>query len=188
MRQRHRRLAGAASRQVDGLIKQLQRAGGGHNSRQQNGGFQQGNGQVDKLLDGGRTVDAGGLVDGVVDVLQASQVEHHVVAGPAPDQRNNDDPAGRPGVLEPIHGWDAYSGQHPVDQTIVGKQRFEDHRVRDQRGGAGQEDHRAVDALSLDVGAVEQLCQNQRQDQHDGHLDHEVEDRVKQALLEGGVL
>ena len=73
MRQRHRRLAGAASRQVDGLIKQLQRAGGGHNSRQQNGGFQQGNGQVDKLLDGGRTVDAGGLVDGVVDVLQAAR-------------------------------------------------------------------------------------------------------------------
>ena len=101
---------------------------------------------------------------------------------------SQDAEGGGTGVLAPIHGWDAYSGQHPVDQTIVGKQGFENHRVGDKRRGAGQENHRAVDALALDVRAVEQLRQDQCQDQHNGHLDHKIENRVKQALLERGIL
>ena len=52
----------------------------------------------------------------------------------------------------------------------------------------GEENHRAVDALALDVRAVEQLRQDQCQDQHNGHLDHKIENRVKQALLERGIL
>ena len=78
--------------------------------------------------------------------------------------------------------------QHPVDKAVVGKQRLEDHGVGNQRGCTRQEDHGAVDALALQIGAVEQLRQNQRQNQHDGHLDHKVKYRVEQALLEGGVL
>ena len=143
---------------------------------------------MDELLQRGGTVNAGRLIDRVINVLQAGQIKHHVVARPAPDQRNDDDPARSPCVLEPIHCGDAHGGQHPVDQTIVGKQGFENHRVGDKRRGAGQEDHRAVDALALDVRAVEQLRQDQCQDQHNGHLDHKIENRVKQALLERGIL
>ena len=76
----------------------------------------------------------------------------------------------------------------PVDQTIVGKQRFKNHRIGDKRRGAGQENHCAVDALALDVRAIEQLREDQCQDQHNGHLDHKIENRVKQALLERGIL
>ena len=59
--------------------------------------------------------------------------------------------------------------------------------IRDRRG-AGQENHRTVDALALDVRTVEQLRQDQCQDQHNGHLDPTIENRVKQALLERGIL
>ena len=188
MGQCHGRLAGTARRQVDGLVKQLQRARGGHDGSQQDGGLQQGDRQVNKLLERGSAVDAGRFVDRVVNVLQTGKIKNHVVAGPAPDQRNDDDPACRPCVLEPIHRGDAHGGQYPVDQTIVGKQGFENHRVGDKRRGAGQKNHRAVDALALDVRAVEQLRQDQCQDQHNGHLDHKIENRVKQALLERGIL
>ena len=188
MRQRHGRLTGAARRQVDRFVKQLQRAGGGHDGGQQNRRLEQGDRQVDELLQRGGTVNTGRLIDRVINVLQAGQIEHHVVARPAPDQRNDDDPARRPCVLEPIHCGDAHGGQHPVDKAIVGKQRLEDHGVGNQRGCTRQEDHGAVDALALQIGAVEQLRQNQRQNQHDGHLNHKVKYRVEQALLEGGVL
>jgi len=41
-----------------------------------------------------RDVDLRGLEGGVVDVLHGGQIEHHVVAGPTPQQAENDDHAG----------------------------------------------------------------------------------------------
>ena len=43
------------------------------------------------LLEAVGAVDAGSLVDGVLDALHAGEEEDHVVAGPAPDQTDDDD-------------------------------------------------------------------------------------------------
>lgn len=72
-----------------------------------------------------------------------------------------------------------------VDKTICCKQRLEDHGVGNQRGCARQEDHGAVDPFTLDSRTVEQLCQNQGQQQHDGNLNDKVKYRIEQTLLEG---
>ena len=59
----------------------------------------------------------------------AGQIEHHVVASPAPNQRDNNDPARCPCILKPVNGCQADGTNHMVDKTICCKQRLEDHGV-----------------------------------------------------------
>ena len=103
MGHRDRRVCRTALCQVHGLIEQLQRTVDRHDECHNDDRFQKRNGDMPEGLPAVRAVDMRCLIDGVFDVLQACQIEDHIVAGPPPDQRKNND--------EPRRGWRS----EPVD-------------------------------------------------------------------------
>src|SRR5665811_282497 len=94
VRHRHGAIGGATSGQVPRLVEELDRSVGGHDGGEQDHRLELRGGDVPQGSDRAGAVDLRGLEGGVVDVLHGGQIEHHVVAGPTPQQAENDDHAG----------------------------------------------------------------------------------------------
>ena len=190
MRHRDGHVGRSAARQVDGLVEQLQRAVGGHDRRDQDDRLEQRNGDLEELLHLVGAVDAGRLVDRILDALHGGEVEAHVVARPAPDQAEDDDHLGVERIVQPVDrlGNHAHLHQQRVDHAVIGEQRAEDHGVGDQAGRTGQEDAGAEQAAELEVPVVEQRGEDDGQHQHDRHLDDQVGEGVLDGLDEHLVL
>ncbi|MCY1247279.1 hypothetical protein D9M72_605950 [compost metagenome] len=107
---------------------------------------------------GGHPVDTGHLIDRLVDVLHRRQVEDHVVAGPAPGDGDDDEHLRPEGMRQPRdrRGDDADRLKRRVDDAVEREHAFEQHRIGDERGDAGQEDGGAEEAAADEPRIVEQ--------------------------------
>ena len=80
------------------------------------------------------------------------------------------------------------AGERDVDDALCPEHRFEEDRVGDERGHAGQEDRGAKEAASPELAVVERDCKEQREDDHDRHLHHEEDHGVAERAQEHRVL
>ena len=75
-------------------------------------------------------------------------------------------------------GLHAEAAENGVDKTIVCEQGTENHCVRDQRCCARQENAGTEQSLETQIFVVQHRCKHQTEDQHDRHLNNQVEEGV----------
>ena len=104
-------------------------------------GFKKRDGNPEEGLERRGSVNFSRLVHGILDVLQTGKIKHHVIAGPSPDQSQDDHDPGGIWMSQEI----VSCGQYPklyedhVYKSIHGKQGTENYRVGYQGGGARAE-------------------------------------------------
>ena len=135
-------------------------------------------------------VNLGRFVNRVVDVLKAGQIEDHIVAGPSPDQSQNNHCLSRFWRSQPVDiGADQMQiHQDTIDQTLSREKSAKDQCIRYQRCCTGKKDQGSKETPELQILVVQQLGQQHGQDKHNGNLNDQVEEGVSHRCHEDLVL
>ena len=151
-----------------------------HNEHHKQGGRHHGQRNAEELADLGCTVQLGGFVQGLGNVLDAGQQQHGIVADGAPDGNDGTGDQNDLGVGQPA---DVRAKDLIQNAILRIEDPLPDHCNRSRSHHHGQEEDGAEGGLALDL-CVQQHCHDQRQKNAHRHSEDAEVDGVPVCLPE----
>ncbi|MNC36589.1 hypothetical protein D3C75_851180 [compost metagenome] len=157
----------------------LQQVNGGQQDHQEHGGGQHGQCNVKQTLPAVGAVDAGSLIQLMVDVIDAADKDDHIKSGGGPVGRKADDEGGQPRIQRPLQRGAAKLLHQKVDQAVL----LAEHPVDRDTNNQGREQHGYIDQCAgQGFGFHPSRSAQNRKGQGQNHLKGQAEQGINDGF------